>query len=82
MTIQKKQELESELTDADSYLSELEEKIMIIEEFIRKASQPPVALTHVSPIETLEASAMDNEVVKKPVHTVTEDVEVSPSITN
>ena len=41
-TIQHEEELETELTNADNYLSELEEKIAIIKEFIKKASQPPV----------------------------------------
>ena len=42
VTIQKEQALERELTYADSYLSELEEKITIIEEFIRKPVTNPL----------------------------------------
>jgi len=38
------EELETELTDANSYLSELEEKIAIVTEFVRKASQLPLTL--------------------------------------
>ena len=41
-TIRDEGELEAELNDADSYLSELEEKIAVVAEFVRKASQPPV----------------------------------------
>ena len=40
--IKNEDELETELTDADFYLTELEEKIAIVEELIKKASQPPV----------------------------------------
>ena len=40
--IKNEDELETELTDADFYLTELEEKIAIVEEFIKRASQAPV----------------------------------------
>ena len=43
-TIQTKEELETELNDTDTYLAELEERIAIVEEFVKKASRPPVAL--------------------------------------
>ena len=43
-TIKDEGELETELTDADSYLWELEEKIAVVAEFVREASQPPVML--------------------------------------
>jgi len=39
--IQDEAELETELTDADTYLTELEEKKAILEDVITKASQPP-----------------------------------------
>ena len=42
-TIQTEEELETELNDTDTYLTELEERIAIVEEFVKKASQPPVA---------------------------------------
>ena len=35
-------DLETELNDTDSYLTELEEKIAVVEEYVKKASQPPV----------------------------------------
>ena len=41
-SIQTEGELETELNDTDSYLTELEEKIAIVEEYVKKASQPPV----------------------------------------
>ena len=40
-SIQTEGELETELNDTDSYLTELEEKIAIVEEYVKKASQPP-----------------------------------------
>jgi len=36
--------VEAELNDSDSYLKDLEEKIAIVEEYVKKASQPPVTL--------------------------------------
>ena len=39
-SIQTEGELETELNDTDSYLTELEEKIAIVEEYVKKASQP------------------------------------------
>ena len=41
-SIQTEGELETELNDTDSYLTELEEKIAIVEEYVKKTSQPPV----------------------------------------
>ena len=41
-TILTEDELETELTDTDTYLTELEEKIAVVEEYVKKASQPPV----------------------------------------
>ena len=41
-SIQTEGDLETELNDTDSYLTELEEKIAIVEEYVKKASQPSV----------------------------------------
>ena len=72
--IKNEDELETELTDADFYLTELEEKIAIVEEFIKKASQPPVirdvshTLTPHPPslAATVAPSMPETEVVKRP----------------
>ena len=79
--IEEETELETEICDADTYLTTLEERITFLEEFVKQASQPPPA-----PRGTAEESqsresrelisvAVDTlthepEVVKKPVHSV------------
>ena len=77
--IQNEDELETELTDGDIYLTELEEKIAILEEFITKASQPPVIqeavshtlTSHPPLVASTTASQMpETEVVKKPIQSV------------
>ena len=40
--IKTKGELEADLNDTDSYLTELEQKIAIVEQYVKNASQPPV----------------------------------------
>ena len=41
-TIQDKEELETKVCDADTYLTTLEERIVFLTEFIKRASQPPM----------------------------------------
>jgi len=41
--IKREEELGAELDDSDYYLVELEEKIAIVEEYVKKASQSPVS---------------------------------------
>ena len=89
--IKNEDELESELTDADLYLTELEEKIAIMAEFIMKASQPPVirdvshTLTPHPPslAATVAPPMPETEVVKKPIHTTNVDsAHVSDELVN
>ena len=91
ISIQDEAELETELTDADTYSTELEEKIAILEDFIMKASQPPVIQEAVShtleshpPLVASTAAQMpETEVVNKPVHPVTSASEcASTNISN
>ena len=41
--IEEKTELETEICDADTYLTTLEVRITFLEEFVKRASQPPPA---------------------------------------
>jgi len=43
-TIEGEEEFEAELNDSDCYLIDLEEKIAVVEEYVKKASQPLVTL--------------------------------------
>ncbi|XP_065918799.1 uncharacterized protein [Dysidea avara] len=77
------QNVETELTDADIYIAELEEKIAVLEEFIKKAYQPPVTqravshtLTSHPPLVATTPSQMpETKVVKKPIHSAATDLE-------
>ena len=81
VAIKNEDELETELTDADFHLTELEEKIAIVEEFIKKASQPPVIrdISHTltphppSLAATVAPPMPETEVVKRPIHTTNVD---------
>ena len=72
--IKEEEELETELNDADAYLMELEQKMVILEEFVKRACQPPVIpkqdthlLTSHPPSTDMMAQSMpETEVVKKP----------------
>jgi len=91
-TIKNEEELETELDDADAYLMELEEKIAVLEECVRKASQPPVMpeqdtqplIPHQPLVAATIAPQMpETSVVKKPLHSVTADKDaVSDDSTN
>ena len=76
-TIKSDEELETELNDADDYLMNLEEKIAILEEYVKKASQPPVMPRQDVPLltphppsntEMVAHSMQETEVVKKSAH--------------
>lgn len=80
-TILTEEELETELNDTDSYLIELEEKIAIVEEYVKKASQPPVMpkqdthtlMSHPPSNRDMMAHSMPEiDVVKKPTRAVTD----------
>ena len=72
--IKEEEELETELNDADAYLMELEQKMVILEEFVKRTCQPPVIpkqdthlLTSHPPSTDMMAQSMpETEVVKKP----------------
>jgi len=75
-TVKEEEELEAELNDSDSYLMDLE-KIAIVEEYVRKASQPPVTLkqdTHSlashppSNTDMMSNTMLETDVVKKPTN--------------
>jgi len=81
-SIQNKEELETELTDADMYMAELEEKIVIVEEFIKRASQHPVAQeddAHTLTPHNGSTKMPETDVVKKPVHPVPADDAIADS---
>lgn len=72
--IQEEEELESEVCDADTYLTTLEEQIAFLEEFVKQANQPPPAEESQSrESHELVSAAVDTpthepEVLKKLVH--------------
>ena len=83
-TIEGAEELESEVCDADTYSTTLEERIAFLEEFVKRANQPPLPTPHEVPEEsrlreshelisaTLDVDTPSHEpkVVKKPVHSI------------
>ena len=79
-TILTEEELETELTDTDIYLTELEEKIAVVEEYVKKASQPPVVPRQVTrpliahlPTSTdmLAHSIPETDLTERPAHVAT-----------
>lgn len=81
-TIQSEEELETELTDADMYMAELEEKIVIIEEFIKKSSQHPVPQeddAHILTPHNSSTKMPEIDVVKKPIHSEAADGMITDS---
>ena len=81
-TIQNEEELETELTDADMYMAELEEKTVIIEEFIKKAGQHPVPQeddAHTLTPHNSSTKGPETDVVKKPIHSEAADGMITDS---
>jgi len=75
--------LEAELNDSDCYLIDLEEKIAIVEEYVKRASQPPVALKQDSHLlashppsntDMMSHTMPETDVVKTPTNDETDRV--------
>lgn len=71
-TIQTEGELETEICDADTYQSTLDECVAVLTEFVRKASQPPIpstltllllSIARDHPAVSEETTASDHELV-------------------
>ena len=84
-SIQVEDELESEICDADSYQTTLEQQITLLTQFMKNANQPPVAArpTH-PPTETDDTivplstdDLTDTKVTKKSIHTDSDSSPVS-----
>ena len=80
--IQQAEELESEVCDADTYLTTLEGHIAFLEEFVKRAKQPPPSTpsevaeesqsreSHELVSATVDTPTHEPEVVKKSVHSI------------
>ena len=60
--IQKEEELESEICDADTYQTTLEQQIAMLTEFMKKADQPPVVAhpTHPPTVHEKHLTSIDS----------------------
>ena len=73
--IQEEEELETEVCEADTYQTTLEEHIAFLEEFVKRAIRPPQPTLHELPDESRESTSLisntpthEPEVVSKPIH--------------
>ena len=75
--IQEEEELETEICEADTYQTTLEEHIAFFEEFVKRAIRPPQPTSHEPPDESRESANLisntpthEPEVVSKPIHSI------------
>ena len=68
-TIKEEEELETELTDADTYVCELEEKLAIVEEFVKKASKPTHSVTDDKDIVSDDKGTASDDDANLPINT-------------
>ena len=88
-SIQTEEELETEVCDADTYLTTLEERIAYLAAFIKCASQPttlplPRETTEKQSRESIQlvAATPEVEVTKKPLHYSTDEAVDTSSVSN